>query len=174
MLCEKCNLQNATVHLKHTINGESKDTYLCASCAGESERGISVGNLFQGFIESFFGQQANFSYEKKTQAPEKPPIKCRACGLTYDSLKKSSKLGCANCYATFKTELDYIIRNIQGASTHEGKFPKRGGQTFIAKREIEQLRAQLKKAIEDEEFETAAQIRDEIKKRIADEEGENG
>jgi protein arginine kinase activator len=167
MLCEKCNLQEATVHLQQTINGETKDIYLCADCAGDGEFGISFENLFQGFLESFFGAKPSFAYGKKAQIPEQTTNRCAVCGLTYENLKKTSKLGCAECYVTFKNELNYIIKNIQGSNTHEGKFPKRGGQEFIQKREVEILKAKLKKAVEDEEYEVAARIRDEIKERSA-------
>jgi len=169
MLCEKCNAQNATVHLKQTINGETKDTYLCPACAENSGAalGISFGNLFQGFLESFFGPQTSFAYEKKAQTPEKSALKCGSCGLTYENFKKASKLGCAGCYGAFRNELNYIIKNIQGSNTHEGKFPKRAGQPLIQKREIEQLKAELKNAIENEEYENAAKIRDEIRLRSA-------
>ncbi|MDR1687714.1 MAG: UvrB/UvrC motif-containing protein [Clostridiales bacterium] len=165
MLCEKCNLNNATVHLKQTVNGETKDIYLCASCAGEGELGISFNNLLQSFLESFFGQQGGVAYESKTHTPQGRAVKCASCGTSYDDFKKSGKLGCANCYSSFKNELEFIIKNIQGSNVHEGKFPKRSGQEFIQKREVERLRAELRRAIDEEQFETAAKIRDEIKER---------
>lgn len=167
MLCERCNMQNATVHLQQTFNGGKTDIYLCANCAGENELGISFGNLFQGFLESFFGSQANLTFEKKGETAEHSSLKCDSCGLTYDSFKKTSKLGCSSCYTAFKKELEYIIKNIQGSNVHEGKFPKRSGQEFIQKREIERLRLKLKNAIEGEEYEAAAKIRDEIRERSA-------
>lgn len=167
MLCERCNMQNATVHLQQNVNGEKTDIYLCANCAGENELGISFGNLFQGFLESFFGSQANLSFEKKGEAAENSSLKCDNCGLTYDSFKKTSKLGCASCYTAFKKELEYIIKNIQGNNAHEGKFPKRSGQELIQKREIERLKLMLKRALEEEEYEEAAKIRDMIRERSA-------
>lgn len=153
------------MHLQQTVNGEKRDIYLCADCAGENEFGISFGDLFQGFLESFFSPQAGIMFEKKATAPEKAAVRCSNCGLTYESFKKTSKLGCAECYTAFKDELEYIIKNIQGSNNHEGKFPKRCGQEFIQKREIEKLKSRLRRAIEEEEYETAAKIRDEIRER---------
>jgi len=163
MQCEKCGTHSANVHLTQTINGETKDMYLCSACANDVGAGLSFGNLFQGFLESFFGAQTGFNYENKPETPQAPALKCASCGLTYENFKKSGKLGCAECYKAFRGELSVIIKNIQGSNIHAGKVPKRGGESFIKQREIDMLKAKLKKAIESEEYEEAARIRDEIR-----------
>jgi protein arginine kinase activator len=151
--------------LQQTVNGETKNMYLCTDCAEGKEFGISFGTLLQGFLESFFGQQAGFSYEKKDDAPETPAVRCSSCGLTYEDFKKTGKLGCAGCYGAFKEELGAIIKNIQGSNVHAGKYPKRGGEGIVKKREIDVLKERLKRAVEAEEYEEAAKIRDEIRGR---------
>ena len=161
MLCEKCKEKKATVHMTHNVNGVEKQMYLCSDCAFEKPFAISFDKLFSCILESFFGEKQPVAAEKA--AP--PSALCPVCGFSVLDFKKIGKLGCAECYNTFRTELNYIIKNIQGSNVHEGKLPKRAGATYAQKREIEHLKADLKRAVEKEEYETAAKLRDEIKRR---------
>ena len=52
---------------------------------------------------------------------------------------------------------------MQASTRHEGKIPKRLGTEIFFKRQTDDLREQLKKAIEEENFEEAARLRDEIR-----------
>lgn len=67
------------------------------------------------------------------------------------------------CYKTFNDELMPIIRRIQKGTQHTGKVPKRAGAQFKIYREIENLKAQLRMAVEREAFEEAAELRDRIR-----------
>ena len=90
---------------------------------------------------------------------------CAQCGTTYGSFKKSGKLGCAECYATFSDYIAGALKNIHGTSEHKGKIPQSCGDKYadlITKRELEETRLLLKKAVEAEEFEEAARLRDII------------
>ena len=93
-------------------------------------------------------------------------------GSTLNDIKRTGKVGCADCYDTFFSELMPTIRNIHGNTEHKGKRPNvieytvnedKKDQTESAEDKLSALRAELKKAIEDENFERAAQLRDEIK-----------
>jgi protein arginine kinase activator len=83
--------------------------------------------------------------------------------MTYEQFKTCGKLGCAHCYHTFANEMESLMKNVQGSTRHEGKYPKRSGVEMRQKREAEQLRTQLQKAISEENFEEAAALRDRIK-----------
>lgn len=162
MMCVKCGQKPAAVHMQQIINGEKKEIFLCVDCAGENEVGISFGNLFQGFLDSFFDGQQNYNVNVNNPSGTKS-ITCKTCGLSYNDFKKTSKIGCADCYNEFKDELKIILKNIQGSNDHEGKFPSSVGQEYLQKRNIENLRLQLRKAIDTEQYEKAAEIRDQIK-----------
>jgi len=160
MICEKCNVNPATVHVQQIINGEKTESYLCQSCAGETDQGVSFGNLFQGFMEAFFKSAA--MTDAGAAAPEFT-AKCPDCGFTYNDFRKAGKLGCGKCYQTFRPELDRILKNIQGSNTHEGKFPHKSGVEMMQRKTLENLRLLLRKAVSDEEYEEAASLRDRIK-----------
>ncbi|MDR1531929.1 MAG: UvrB/UvrC motif-containing protein [Clostridiales bacterium] len=159
MLCEKCQQQQATVHMQQLMNGEKTEMHLCASCAEEMEMPIlSFDNFFQSFLESMFTGH-------KPQMAESPPAQaqCASCGLTYSDFRNTVRIGCADCYNAFRSELGKVIKNMQGSNQHQGKFPKRFGARLAAKRQLERLRSQLTQAIEKEEYEEAARLRDQIR-----------
>ncbi|GHU52276.1 hypothetical protein AGMMS49975_07740 [Clostridia bacterium] len=152
MLCERCNLKPATVHLHHIANGETSDMYLCSDCAAENKIGISP--LLNGFLASFYNIE-------KAQNSVSSAV-CVKCGTTYERFRKSGKVGCAHCYDTFRKELGHAIKNIHGSETHEGKFPSRASCERDHK-EVAKLRVRLHEAVEKEDYELAAKLRDEIK-----------
>ncbi len=160
MYCERCHQQPATVHMQQFANGQKTEIHLCTDCASQMDMHVTFDNFFQGFLDAFFNSQ---NKSVSSESMQVKMIKCDTCGLTYDGFKNTGRLGCANCYETFKTELNALLKNIQGSSQHQGKFPKKAGSQLLAKRHIKNLKFQLTKAIESEEFETAAKLRDEIR-----------
>jgi len=55
------------------------------------------------------------------------------------------------------------MRRIHGSTEHRGKIPKKAGGKMRVKREIEELKYQLEKAIKEEAYEKAAELRDKIR-----------
>ena len=56
-----------------------------------------------------------------------------------------------------------LIKNVHGSQQHTGKIPKKEGSVIRLKRDIMNMRKDLRRAIDKEEFERAAQLRDKIK-----------
>jgi len=54
------------------------------------------------------------------------------------------------------------LENIHGETQHNGKFPKRAPHASQLQYRLIKLRSELRNAVEEEEYETAARIRDEI------------
>ena len=173
MLCEKCKKNQATVHVKQTINGETKEMYLCPECANEegitkefsfnSMFGNSFFNnsVFDDMFTDLFNVTADNAFLGTSSG--KGANKCPVCGRTYDSFRQSGRLGCGSCLDTFSPYMDSVLKSIQGSSEHKGKIPHKSGGKMAAKREIETLKRKLAAAIENEEFEEAAKLRDKIK-----------
>jgi len=63
----------------------------------------------------------------------------------------------------FDYALDPIIRKIHGLAAHTGNIPKSAGAVLSSKRHLDDLKAQLKTAIANEDYESAARLRDEIR-----------
>ena len=61
-----------------------------------------------------------------------------------------------------------MLKNIHGSISHTGKLPKKAAEPINRKRELNELKQKLQKAIENQEFEQAAIFRDEIKKLEAE------
>jgi len=92
-----------------------------------------------------------------------PDITCSRCGLTFEQFTHQGRFGCGECYNAFRSRLEPIMRKIHGSSLHKGKMPVVGEGKPIPVREEERLEDALKKAIEGEDFERAADLRDKLK-----------
>lgn len=156
MLCEICKQAQATVHLTEIVNEQMTELHLCESCA--NQKGAQVESHFG--LSDLLSGLADFS---KTQEPEEVSTKaCPTCGMTYDDFRKVGRLGCSDCYVTFKRSLGGLLKRIHGSSIHLGKSPARLVKPHKAKTELAELKRKLERAIEDEAFEEAARLRDQI------------
>jgi protein arginine kinase activator len=151
--------KQATVHMQHIINGEKRETHLCADCAAAQENFISFEDFFQGFLNSFLSPENQSAVISKSEEE----LRCPRCGLTYRRFKNIGRLGCAQCYNTFQTDLDAVFKNVQAGTSHIGKIPEKSGSALKAKRYSETLRTELAKAVAEERFEEAARLRDKIR-----------
>jgi len=88
---------------------------------------------------------------------------CQKCGMSYDEFQKVGKLGCSGCYETFGNRLKPILKRLHGSVEHSGKVPVKISKTLRTSKEIEELKGLLSKAVQNEEYEKAAEIRDRIK-----------
>ncbi|MCI0561258.1 MAG: UvrB/UvrC motif-containing protein [Nitrososphaera sp.] len=159
MLCELCKQGQATVHLTEIVNDQMTELHLCESCA--NQKGAQVESHF-GLADLLSGL-ADFG---KAQEPEEHVSKaCPNCGMTYDDFRRLGRLGCHECYTTFKRSLGGLLKRIHGSPMHVGKSPVRLIKPAkLAKTELMELKRKLEKAIEDEEFEEAARLRDQIRR----------
>lgn len=160
MLCDICGKKEATVHLTEIINDQMTKLHLCEDCGKkkgtEMEEHFGLADLLAGLAD--LGTPVTTAKEKK--------LKCPSCGLTYSDFKRIGKLGCGQCYETFKSYLVPLLKRIHGSDRHMGKMPGKKGKLPRTKEavNIEDLKRRLKRAVELEEFEEAARLRDEIQK----------
>ena len=181
MLCDNCGKREANVRYTENINGKVKELNLCEECSKKLGIGqmdfsmpMDFSNFFGDFIEEF---------TKPEWMPLLSNVKtltCNNCGYTFDDIVNTGKLGCPNCYEVFESELDPIIKRIQGTNRHVGRIGKiidnkidekygkgkkeQDSNKKEGKTKLEQLQEDLKTAIKEERYEDAAKIRDEIKK----------
>ena len=194
MLCDMCHSKEAVICYTEIVNGVRKEQHLCQSCAAKYTGGSGYNiagsaGFLAGLLASVLGLQEDALSEEDMQ---KTNLVCPTCHMTYNEFLRDGKFGCKDCYRTFGLILDPYIKKIQGNVTHTGKCPKfqqvfaevpeyTGGHAVLPKVKTQdkadlspadELRAQLKAAVEKEEFEEAARLRDEIKKlqaQVADE-----
>ncbi|NLZ38046.1 MAG: hypothetical protein GX893_00365 [Firmicutes bacterium] len=161
MLCQECQKRVATVHLTRIINGEYTEQHLCEQCAknkGEfdfSHNPFSLQSLLTGLMNVDSQTLMGFTPKK---------LQCNNCGLTYAQFGQIGRFGCSECYQAFGERLVPILRRIHGSTQHVGSEPRRAGGAVKLRRNIEELKQQLQRLVEEEKFEQAAVVRDQIKK----------
>ncbi|KPU42665.1 UvrB/uvrC motif protein [Oxobacter pfennigii] len=161
MLCQICNKRPANVHMTKIVNGEKTELHICEQCAREKENNPMNDAPFS--FSNIISSLMDFSGSGAMPYTPKENIKCPQCGLDYAEFKKTGRFGCSNCYESFGNRLEPLLKRIHGNTQHTGKVPKRTGGIIKIKRDIEKLRYELKRAIDNEEYEKAAELRDKIK-----------
>lgn len=161
MLCESCNKNKATIHYKKIVNGKVEEKHLCESCVKDGNEldfnfALPFHKIFVGLLDSI-GE-----VEKGNQDFKK--INCPKCGLDYKMFMDTGKFGCEKCFEVFEEDINSLLKNIHGHNEHKGKLPKRLKGKILKKREVDDLREELRHSIDIEDFEKAAILRDEIKK----------
>lgn len=165
MLCQMCGQHPATTHIKTIVNGKLTQAHLCADCAKKQ----GYGNLFADWGSGFGSLLSGFM---GSAAPARQVTRCPGCGASFEDITRSGKIGCAECYHTFRGQLLPIIQRIHGTAQHKGKVPGSSAlrvtdtnNKIVAVEEtpLEEKKRLLKQAIEVQDFERAAVLRDEIK-----------
>ena len=173
MKCTHCNNNEANTHITKIINGKREEMHLCSECA--EKLGVMEEFKFEPFsMDSFFGNLlgAGASALNSLTGIER----CGYCGSSMNDIINSGKVGCANCYDKFEERLSPSIEKIHGKTRHIGKSvsyteeAEQGAEAQSLSKE-EELKEQLKKAVQEQRFEDAAVIRDKIK-ALSEENGE--
>ncbi len=160
MLCEDCRKQDATVNLKQVVNKQEIVLNLCAKCA--KRRGFTnpLKNIPFPLADFLTSMVTGSLSEADSQVLGQS---CPSCGLTYDKFAKTGRLGCGECFNTFRQPLADLLRKIHGSNLHRGKRLSSSAEGMDTLKEEARLKEELKSAIINEDFERAAQIRDLIK-----------
>jgi len=157
ILCQICKKNVATVHLTEIIKDKKREIHLCEECAGKKgvafkSHEFSISDLLSGLVNT----QAAQEIAKMSQ------IKCPICGLSYLDFRQHGRLGCATDYTVFKEGLMPLLEKIHGNTEHMGKIPTSSGEARELSHELLELRQDLKRAIDKEDYEEAAKLRDRI------------
>lgn len=132
-----------------------------------------MDSLFSSFfnddfndLEELFGGFDVFPKAVKyTAAPQK---KCPVCGHTLADFERYGKLGCGECYNTFRDYVRPTLKRIHSGSVHSGKLPSKSESELKLKRKYEQLKKQLSEAVSGEDYETAARLHKQLKEMESD------
>lgn len=162
MQCDNCHERPAAIHLTQIEGNEVTTAHLCEQCA--AEKGIQAGTTvtklpLPGFVASV-GQGAAAALPAEATAGS-----CGFCDATLQDFRETGRLGCSHCYAAFETQLRELLRRIHGSHQHAGKLylPAMPAAPADPGRQIAELREQLRRAVDAENFELAAELRDRIR-----------
>lgn len=168
MKCQKCQKREANTHIKKVVNGEYTELMLCSECAHamgyDNVFDLEMPDMFGGLLQSFLGG----ALPARSGAS-----RCPVCSSTYGDITNTGKVGCSKCYEAFYEELLPSIKRIHGNTKHSGKVPQGIEYTEVKTEskpeiELESLKAELQKAIAEQNFELAAELRDKIKAKEAE------
>ena len=157
MQCSICKEKPATVHLTQIVGDKMQKLDLCEDCAKtkgvNDPAGFALADLMLGLGAS----------QEIDSSPAGAELKCPRCGFSQVDFKKSGRLGCPECYHTFAEGLGGLLKTMHKGTRHVGKAPEALRQSRDTAERLKSLQKKLAKAIEDENFEQAAQLRDELK-----------
>ena len=166
MKCSNCGERDGVVSLTQIIEGDVRTVSLCAKCAAEKgiETGIGVADTPLGGFLAALGESA----DPDAPLAEALEARCAACGATLRDFRETGRVGCAECYLAFDAPLRELLRRLHGSTHHTGMrytgtdLPQ---ATAAPDGGIRELREQLRRAIESEQFERAAELRDRLRDR---------
>lgn len=165
MICQDCKKREAQVHLTQIVNNEKTSLSLCHECAEARGFHSPLDSMPFPLAEILSGLTADM--KDLWPKGETDDRKCPECGMTFDEFTRQGRFGCGECYSTFRSSLEQIMRKIHGASLHRGRSPesqpKSDEAVPLPVQEEERLSSALTKAIDSEDFERAAEIRDKLK-----------
>lgn len=156
MNCDVCKKSTATVFLTQIVDGKMQKVNLCESCS--NEKGVTDPKGF-ALADLLLGLGASEEMERGTTAG----TRCMSCGFSQADFKKTGRFGCSQCYDTFAEGLENMLKGMHKGTEHRGKVPAHLLKARLRDDEMKKLQRDLKKAVTDENYETAAELRDKLK-----------
>ena len=180
MKCEICNKGIATTAYTHIVDDEKRTLLLCTECL-PSEMNVTVESTVESATADStvksqssddlevpeLKKKAKVDFSSDSAASAVNEKICPSCGMDYKQFKKVGRLGCSTCYSEFESDLGPLLKKIHGADEHTGKnwILIKGSSKPSSKIPLADLSVKLQKAVEKEDFESAAEIRDMIRSR---------
>lgn len=158
MLCESCKERDAVVTLTSIKDGTVSQQPLCERCA--AEQGIETTVAMPKPALSDFLQAVN---QQAVDAAGDDSA-CHFCGATAREFRSSGRVGCARCYSAFERSLKELLRRLHGSAKHTGRRYAAPAPALIEEASlVGELRERLRRAIDAEQFELAAELRDRLR-----------
>ncbi|MCX7679277.1 MAG: UvrB/UvrC motif-containing protein [Spirochaetes bacterium] len=172
MKCEKCNHNEATIHLTEIQQNTKSELHLCEQCARETGIKSHISNL------SFSLADVLSLFDRKGSPSEGENVFCNYCGHSLLEYKKTHSLGCPYCYIELEQHLSILFTSQYSHNLYSGNAPVHyiepsHRNLFLASatksewknqiQEIHELKKLLNYAITNELYEEAAILRDKIR-----------
>jgi protein arginine kinase activator len=162
MLCDNCKERDAIINLTQVEHDSKVTLHLCEQCA--QQKGVETGGaIMKTPLGNFLGALGKGAALVPATADG---VRCPACGSTLRDFRDSGRLGCDQCYVAFDGHLRDLLRRLHGSSQHVGEryeTPGEAGGDSDPRSRLLELKAQLRRAVDGENFELAAELRDRIR-----------
>ncbi|MCF6176525.1 MAG: UvrB/UvrC motif-containing protein [Victivallaceae bacterium] len=174
MICEICKKNPATIHIQEIVDNQKKSMHICAECAEKKsapqllfDGNFNLAEVLYNITEHMglpgFELGASSKKNEETETQEQAKATCMKCGWTLSQLRKTGRLGCSQCYKSFRDVLDDAFDTMHRGKLHVGKKP--GGkidESSTVMLEIMNMKKELEELVQREEYEKAAVVRDKI------------
>ena len=158
MLCENCRENDAVVNLTTIKDNAVTQQHLCERCAAAKGVETSVSPSKHPLGDFLQAVQQKAAVTPGDQAA------CHFCGATGRDFRASGRLGCARCYGAFEKSLRELLRRLHGNSRPAGRRYEPPAVELLERAStIGVLRDRLRRAIDNEQFELAAELRDRLR-----------
>jgi protein arginine kinase activator len=160
-MCSVCKEKPATLFLtKISADNKKQNLDLCDACAKAKGLDDDPTAFLVPDADIMLGLGAA---QEITQTTGGVDLKCPRCGFSQADFKKSGRLGCPECYQVFAEGLEGLLKTMHKGTRHVGKSPEVIRHTRDTAERFKSLQKKLAKAVESEDFESAAKVRDELK-----------
>jgi protein arginine kinase activator len=150
MLCQRCLKKPASYHSPQIVNNEVVQIHLCEDC---------VNRKNEQEAQNGFDDKLNYVYEgllrSKDEKTSTEETRCERCGTGLKEFKKTHLLGCPDCYGALEK---YFAKDLDSTNVVYARETHASEQT----QNLVHLKSELKRAVEEENFERAADLRDVI------------
>ncbi len=165
MLCDNCKERDAIINLTQVEHDSKVTLHLCEQCA--QLKGVETGGtVLKTPLGGFLTALGKGSGAGALVPASGDGLRCTACGSTLRDFRDSGRLGCDQCYVAFDPHLRDLLRRLHGSSQHVGEryeLPGAAAAGSDPRSRLLDLKAQLRRAVEGENFELAAELRDRIR-----------
>lgn len=154
--CKRCG-KPATHRVVFVTRGVREEFYLCDACFEQYLK----SRQFQESEKFISGMISDVIHELAQTTPNEEISPCPSCGMEYEDVLKHHSVGCPDCYAHFREQINLLLQKLVPLPRHTGSSP--GSKSILSSSQghLEEL---LKEAIKQENFEYAAMIRDILNK----------
>lgn len=158
MVCDSCKDRDAVVHLTTIEDNAVHQVHLCEKCA--ADRGVETPSAtpkhpLGEFLQAVHQQAATASTDG---------VRCTFCNTTMSDFRATGRWGCARCYSNFEAGIRELLRRVHGNHRHVGRsYRPPMSESLERAAVLGELKDRLRRAIESEQFELAADLRDRIK-----------
>lgn len=166
MICQICGKHNASMLVQQIVGGKAKALYMCRSCAKKHNLFADERQMHLS-LKALFDDVAPSSERAEDISPGSEVTVCPECGTPLSRIKEKRTIGCSRCFFYFRNTVVKLMQEAQDEIFYSGTLPDQLETFSGAALSMQQLEAELKRAVENEEFELAAYYRDRIKEREA-------
>jgi protein arginine kinase activator len=157
MLCDSCRERDAVVHLTTIEDNAVHQLHLCERCAADRGVETTVATPKHPLGEFLAAHQ-------QATSAATDGARCTFCNTTMSDFRATGRWGCARCYSNFEAGIRELLRRVHGNHRHVGRSYRAPMSESLERAAVlGELKDRLRRAIESEQFELAADLRDRIK-----------